>query len=97
VDISQKKKLIDRMVDTIQLANDLRDEIEMKDQMIDALQIKLREKKNQIDDMIDATCAIEGFIQMIDAACDTNEFIQKVDAACDTQDIMQMIDVVCDS
>jgi hypothetical protein len=27
----------------------------MKDQLIDALQIKLREKKNHIDDMINAT------------------------------------------
>jgi hypothetical protein len=43
------------MVDTIKSANDLRDEMEMKDQLIDALKIKLKEKCNQIHDMIDAT------------------------------------------
>jgi hypothetical protein len=64
----QKKKLIDHMVDTIQSTNDLRDEIEMKDQLIDALQIKLREKHNQIDDMIDATSTTN---QKVDASCDT--------------------------
>jgi hypothetical protein len=35
------------MVDTIHSTNDLRDEIEMKDQLVDALQTKLREKHNQ--------------------------------------------------
>jgi len=38
----QKKKLIDKMLDTIQLANDLQDEVEMKDQLIDALLITIK-------------------------------------------------------
>jgi hypothetical protein len=33
----QNQNIIDHMVDTIQSTNDLRDEIEMEDQLIDAL------------------------------------------------------------
>jgi hypothetical protein len=95
------------MVDTIHSTNNLRDEIEMKDQLIDALQIKLREKQNQIDDMVDAksttnqkndaTCDTEDLIQKIDATCDTEDLIQKVDAICDIEELIQMVDVACDT
>jgi hypothetical protein len=95
------------MVDKIQSANDLRNEIEIKDQLIDALQIKLREKKNQIDDMIDETYAtnkkvdtsydIEDLIEKIDAKCDTKEFIQMNDATCDTNEFIKKVDVACDT
>ena len=59
------------MVDTIQLANDMQDEIEMKDQLIDPLQIKSREKHNQIDDMINATYATNNLILKADASGET--------------------------
>jgi predicted RNase H-like nuclease (RuvC/YqgF family) len=90
----QKKNLIDHMVDKIQLANDLRDQIEMKDQLIDALQIKLREKWNQIDDMIDATSAAN---QRVDASCDPKDLIEQIDAICDTQKVIQKVDTTCDT
>jgi hypothetical protein len=52
----------------------------MKDQLIDALHIKLREKHNQVDNMIDATYATN---QKDDASCDTEDLIQNIDATCD--------------
>jgi hypothetical protein len=82
------------MVDTIQSTNDLQDEMEMKDHLIDALQIKLREKCNQIHDMIDATSTAN---QKVDASCDTWDIIEKIDATCATEDLIQMVDVACDT
>jgi hypothetical protein len=89
VDIKSKEKIIDHMVDTIQSTNDLRDEIEMKDQLIDALQIKLREKHNQIDDMIDATSATNH--KKFDASCDTKDLIEKIDATCATEELSKWL------
>jgi hypothetical protein len=80
----QKQKLIDHMAATIQSINDLRDEIEMKDQLIDALQIKLREKHNQIDDKIDVTSTTNNLIHKVDASCDTKYLIENIDATCAT-------------
>jgi predicted RNase H-like nuclease (RuvC/YqgF family) len=79
----QKKNIIDHMVVTIHSTNYLQNQIDMNDQLIDALQIKLKERKNQIDDMIDATFANKS-IQKIDASCDTEVLIEKFDAICDT-------------
>jgi hypothetical protein len=42
----------------------------MKDQLIDALKIKLREKHNQINDMVDATFVVNNLIHKVDASCD---------------------------
>ena len=52
----------------------------MKNKLLDALQIKLSEKKNQIDDIIDAT-SVE--TQKVDASCDTEDLIEKFDGSCD--------------
>jgi hypothetical protein len=82
----------------------------MKDQLIEALELKLIQKQKQIDDMVDATYATNDLIQKVDAICDTKdliqkanatcdtyELIQKVDATCDTKDLMQMVDSTCDT
>jgi len=54
------------MVDTLAVAKDLQREIKMKDQLIDALPIKLRQKQDLLDDMIDERSIIK-----IGAICDT--------------------------
>jgi len=63
--------------------------MESQDQLIDALQIKLREKHNQIDDMINATFATN---QKVDASCDTKDLIENIDATCDTEVLVQKVD-----
>jgi hypothetical protein len=75
---------------------DLQNQIDMKDQLIDALQIKLRERHNQIDDMIDATSATNNLIQKVDASCDMEDLIENIDATCDTEELIQNIDATCD-
>jgi len=52
--------------------------------LIEVLQLKLTEKDQQIENMVDETCA-------------TNDFIQKVDVTCNTHDLMQMMDVTHDT
>jgi hypothetical protein len=67
---------------------DLHKQIDLKDKLIEALQLKLIEKEQQIENMVDATCATNDLIQMVDVTCDTNDLIQMVDVTCDTNDLM---------
>jgi hypothetical protein len=56
----------------------------MKYQLIDALQIKLRENHNQIDDMINATFITNNIMQKVGTSCDTKDIIENIDATCVT-------------
>jgi capsule polysaccharide export protein KpsE/RkpR len=58
---------------------DLHNQIDMKDQLIEALELKLIQKEKQIESMVDATCAKNDLMQMMDTYA-TNDLIQKVDA-----------------
>jgi hypothetical protein len=75
----------------------LYNQIDMKDQLIEALELKLIQKQKQIDDMVDATYATNDLIQKVDAICDTEDLIQKDNATCDTDELIQKVDATCDT
>jgi len=67
---------------------DLHKEIDLKDTLIKAFQIKLVENEQQIENMFEATCAKKDLIQKVNATCDTNDLMQMVDISCDTYYLM---------
>jgi hypothetical protein len=63
-------------------------QIDLKDKLIETLQLKLIENEQQIENMVDATCATNDLIQKVNATCDINDLMQMVDVTCDTHDLM---------
>jgi len=82
------KELQDSLHELDNWVIDLHKQIDLKDRLIEALQLKLIENEQQIENMVDVTCATNDIIQKINASCDTNDLIQKVDVTCDTHDLM---------
>jgi peptidoglycan hydrolase CwlO-like protein len=54
---------------------DLHKKIDSKDKLIEAHQLKLIEKEQQIENMVDSTCATNDLIQNNDVTCDTNDLM----------------------
>jgi hypothetical protein len=48
----------------------------------------------QIENMVDATCDINGLMQMLGATCNTNYLMQFVGFTCNTNDLMKILDKV---
>jgi hypothetical protein len=82
------KELQDSLHELDNWVIDLHKQIDLKDKLIEALQLKLIEKEQQIENMVDATCATNDLIQKVNATCDTNDLMQMVDVTCDTHDLM---------
>jgi hypothetical protein len=76
---------------------DLHNQIDLKDKLIESLQQKLIEKEQQIENMVDTTCAKNDLMQMMDDTCAIDDLVHKVDATCDTKDLMQMVNATCDT
>jgi predicted RNase H-like nuclease (RuvC/YqgF family) len=91
------KELQDSLHDLDNLVLNLHKQIDWKDKLIEALQLKLIEKEQQIENMVDATCDTNDLIQMVDVTCDTNDLMQMMDVTCDIDDLMQMLDATCDT
>lgn len=72
---------------------DLERNIDMKEQIIEFIQIQLIKHDEQL---VDATCDTSDLPQNVDTICDPSDLLQMVDITCDTSDLLQKIDVVCD-
>jgi hypothetical protein len=70
---------------------DLHNQIDLKDKLIEALELKLIQKEQQIEDMVDATYVANGLIQKVVAICDTEDLIQKANVNFDTDDLTKNI------
>lgn len=84
--LKQNQNLINQMASTLEAAKYFQIELEIKEKLINALQIKLSEKK----DLLDAQ-----FTEKLDASCDTEDLIQQVDESCDTYNLIHQIDTSC--
>ena len=87
-DLQQRQNIINHMVDTLQLTNNLQSKVNMKDQLIGELQIKLIEEKDQLDERTSTT--------KIDAICDKQALLEKIDAKNDIEDLIQKFYVACE-
>jgi 6-phosphogluconate dehydrogenase len=67
---------------------DIQKKIDLSDRLIKSLQLKLIQKEKQIENMVDATCAINDLIQKVKATCDIDDLIQMVDVTYDTHDMI---------
>lgn len=76
-------------------------ELEVKEKLIHALQIKLSENQYLLDaqcvEKIDASCYIEELITIENESCDTSDLIQHIDEGCDTYDLIKQVDISCDT
>jgi hypothetical protein len=90
------KKLQDSKHELHNWVNDLHNQIDMKDQLIQAFELKLIQKEKQIENVVHATYATNNLIQKVDAICDTKDLIQKFDATCDTKNLISMVNATCD-
>jgi predicted nucleic acid-binding Zn-ribbon protein len=61
------KELQDSLHELDNWVIDLHKQIDLKDKLIEALQLKLIENEQQIENMVDATCATNDLIQKVDA------------------------------
>jgi len=67
------------MNSTLEIVKDFQIEVEVKEKLIHALQIKLSEKQ----DLLDAQC-----VEKTNASCDTEDLIATSVKSCDTSDII---------
>jgi hypothetical protein len=80
------------------LVVDLHKQIDLNDKLIEALQLKLIENEQQIENMVDVICATNDLMQMTDVTYDTEDLIKMVevtlihDLMVDTNATKDMID-----
>jgi predicted RNase H-like nuclease (RuvC/YqgF family) len=80
------KELHDSLHELDNWVVDLHKQIDLKDKLIEALQLKLIEKEKQIENMVDATCDTNDLMQMVDVTCDTNDLMVDTDTSNDMID-----------
>jgi hypothetical protein len=61
---------------------------DLKDKLIEALQVKFIENEKRIENIVDITCATNNLIHKSNATCNIDDLIQIIDVSCDTHDLI---------
>ena len=67
----------------------LHKQIDIKDQLIEFLQIQLIKQEKET---ISATCGTSDLYQIVDKTCDTNDIMEKIDTTRDTSNLVKSVD-----
>lgn len=89
------------MTNTLEVVKDFQIELEMKETLIHAFQIKLHGKQDllyaQCVQKIDASCDTEELIATTNESCYTSDLIQHINEGCNIDNLIKKVDISCDT